>query len=133
MRVDYDKDQLAYALANALKERHEAREKAASWIREWRELRELWRTLDRAVNNLMRELAQLKEETETKRQLDEAERKLSRIYRWVEKHNQDGFIDSLTHVQNIDLCFDCLYDKLEIAERQKNRAIKHLTEMEKAK
>lgn len=28
MRVDYDKDQLAYALANALKERDEAREKA---------------------------------------------------------------------------------------------------------
>jgi hypothetical protein len=27
MRVDYDKDQLAYALANALKERDEAREK----------------------------------------------------------------------------------------------------------
>jgi hypothetical protein len=70
---------------------------------------------------------------ETKRQLDEAERKLSRIYRWVEKHNQDGFIDSLTHVQNIDLCFDSLYDKLEIAERQKNRAIKHLAEMEKTK
>ena len=28
MRIDYDKDQLAYALANALKERDEAREKA---------------------------------------------------------------------------------------------------------
>jgi len=26
MRVDYDKDQLAYALANAIKERNEARE-----------------------------------------------------------------------------------------------------------
>ena len=26
MRVDYDKDQLAYALANAIKERDEARE-----------------------------------------------------------------------------------------------------------
>ena len=31
MRVDYDKDQLAYALANALKERDEAREQAAMW------------------------------------------------------------------------------------------------------
>ena len=28
MTIDYDKDQLAYALANALKERDEAREKA---------------------------------------------------------------------------------------------------------
>lgn len=31
MRVDYDKDQLAYALANALKERDEAREALADW------------------------------------------------------------------------------------------------------
>jgi len=30
MRIDYDKDQLAYALANALKERDEAREKYAT-------------------------------------------------------------------------------------------------------
>jgi hypothetical protein len=29
--VDYDKDQLAYALANAIKERDEAREAAAKW------------------------------------------------------------------------------------------------------
>jgi hypothetical protein len=31
MRVDYDKHQLAYALANALKERDEAREALADW------------------------------------------------------------------------------------------------------
>ena len=30
MRIDYDKDQLAYALANALKERDEARGKYAT-------------------------------------------------------------------------------------------------------
>ena len=33
MRVDYDKDQLAYALANALQERDEAREIAQQLIR----------------------------------------------------------------------------------------------------
>ena len=32
MRVDYDKDQLAYALANALKERDEAREQVKELI-----------------------------------------------------------------------------------------------------
>ena len=31
MRIDYDKDQLAYALANALKERDEAREEIKEW------------------------------------------------------------------------------------------------------
>lgn len=29
--IDYDKEQLAYALANAIKERDEAREAAAKW------------------------------------------------------------------------------------------------------
>jgi hypothetical protein len=31
MTIDYDRDQLSYALANALKERDEAREEAAQW------------------------------------------------------------------------------------------------------
>ena len=34
MRIDYDKDQLAYALANALKERDEARENLADALQE---------------------------------------------------------------------------------------------------
>ena len=34
MRIDYDNDQLAYALANALKERDEAREKMADALQE---------------------------------------------------------------------------------------------------
>lgn len=36
MRIDYDKDQLAYALANALKERDEAREAILGWENKWR-------------------------------------------------------------------------------------------------
>ena len=35
MRVDYDKDQLSYALANALRERDEAREDLEHWKSEW--------------------------------------------------------------------------------------------------
>ncbi len=70
MRVDYDKDQLAYALANALKERDEAREG------------------------------------------------LSSIHRWIERNHADGFIDSLTFLQNLERVVDCWYDRIDEA-RQK--------------
>lgn len=48
------------------------------------------------------------------RELAEAQNQLSQIHRWIERHNQDGVIDSLTYPQNLDRCFDALYDKLEI-------------------
>jgi len=35
MRVDYDKDQLSYALANALKERDEARNELKIALEQW--------------------------------------------------------------------------------------------------
>jgi hypothetical protein len=35
MRVDYDKDQLAYALANALKERDEAKNELKIALEQW--------------------------------------------------------------------------------------------------
>ncbi len=44
MRVDYDKDQLAYALANALKERDEAREELRTAVQERHDFH--WQLLD---------------------------------------------------------------------------------------
>ncbi len=44
MRVDYDKDQLAYALANALKERDEAREELRTAVQERHDFH--WELLD---------------------------------------------------------------------------------------
>ncbi len=61
---------------------------------------------------------------ETKQQLEEAQNQLSQIYRWIERHNQDGFIDSLTYTQNLDRCVDALYDKLEIAEHQNKKSLR---------
>jgi hypothetical protein len=46
MRVDYDKDQLAYALANALKERGEAREALRDMLSGWRYIRKFHGDLD---------------------------------------------------------------------------------------
>lgn len=53
------------------------------------------------------------------RERDEAQNQLSQIHRWIERHNQDGVIDSLTYLQNLDRCVDALYDKLEIAIARK--------------
>lgn len=52
---------------------------------------------------------------------DEAREELSSIHRWVERHNQDGFDDKLTHRQNVDICYDLLYDRLDMAELELNR------------
>ena len=42
-----------------------------------------------------------------------AQAKLSRVYQWIERHSQDGFIDSLTHDQNLDRIADALAEKEE--------------------
>jgi DNA-binding PadR family transcriptional regulator len=47
------------------------------------------------------------------REQDEALAKLSTVYRWIEKNHSDGFIDSQTHVQNLDRIADAWYEKLE--------------------
>ncbi len=87
MTINYDRDQLSYALANALRERDE-----------WAAMCERY-----------------------KQERDEARDELSSIYRWVERHNQDGFDDKLTHRQNVDILYDLLYDRLDMAELELNR------------
>jgi hypothetical protein len=98
MRVDYDKDQLAYALANALKERDEAREKYDNLAAEHM----------LAVNKLAEER-------------DEAQKELSSIHRWIERNHPDGFIDSLTYFQNLERVTDNWYDRLDRLEIDANR------------
>jgi len=34
--------------------------------------------------------------------LEQAEKKLSSVYKWIERNHPDGFIDSETYVQNLD-------------------------------
>ena len=51
----------------------------------------------------------------------ENESKLTSIYRWIESHSQDGFIDSKSHAANLDIIFDSLYDRLEETKRENKR------------
>lgn len=50
------------------------------------------------------------------RQRDELQSELNRIYHWIERRNQDGFIDSKGHIGNLDIVWDRLCDKLDNAE-----------------
>lgn len=46
------------------------------------------------------------------RERDEALAKLSTVYRWIERNHPDGFIDSQSHLQNLDRVADAWHDKL---------------------
>jgi hypothetical protein len=46
----------------------------------------------------------------------EAEAKLSEIHRWIERNNADGFVDSLSYVQNLERITDSWYDRLDRLE-----------------
>jgi septation ring formation regulator EzrA len=53
---------------------------------------------------------------ETKRQLDEAQKEFSSIHRWIDRNQADGFIDSLTYLQNLERVTDDWYDRLDRLE-----------------
>jgi hypothetical protein len=107
MRVDYDKNQLSYALANALKERNEALEQYDTLATE--------HVL--TVNKICNER-------------DEAQKQLSSIHRWIERNHSDGFIDSLTYLQNLERVTDNWYDRLDKIERERDRALRAFNDNE---
>ncbi len=54
----------------------------------------------------------------------EAQKELSSIHRWIERNHADGFIDSLTYLQNLERVTDNWYDRLDKLERELNEARK---------
>jgi hypothetical protein len=58
------------------------------------------------------------------RERDEARKELSSIHRWIDRNHPDGFIDSLTYLQNLERVTDNWYDRLERVERERDGARK---------
>jgi hypothetical protein len=56
------------------------------------------------------------------RERDEAQKELSSIYAWIERNHPDGFIDSLTYLQNLEQVTDNWHDRLDIVERERDEA-----------
>jgi hypothetical protein len=48
--------------------------------------------------------------------VNEAQKELSSIHRWIERNHPDGFIDSLTYFQNLDRITENWYDRLDRLE-----------------
>lgn len=59
---------------------------------------------------------------------DEAQNKLSQIYRWIERNHADGFIDSLTFLQNFERVTDCWHDRIDRIEMDARRFVKERDE-----
>jgi transcriptional regulator with XRE-family HTH domain len=56
--------------------------------------------------------------------VNETQKELSSIHRWIERNHADGFIDSLTYLQNLERVTDCWYDRLDKIERERDEARK---------
>jgi len=48
--------------------------------------------------------------------VNEAQKELSSIHRWIDRNQADGFIDSLTYLQNLNRVTDDWYDRLDRLE-----------------
>lgn len=66
------------------------------------------------------------------RERDEALAKLSTVYRWIERNHSDGFIDSQSHLENLDRVADAWHDKLEDMQRELSKTRDQLKAMREA-
>jgi hypothetical protein len=56
------------------------------------------------------------------RERDEALAKLSAVFQWINRNHPDGFIDSLTHLQNLERVSDVQHDRFDRLERERDLA-----------
>jgi hypothetical protein len=66
------------------------------------------------------------------RERDEAFAKASTVYRWIERNHPDGFIDSQSHLENLDRVADAWHDKLEDMQRELGKTRDQLKAMREA-
>ena len=59
---------------------------------------------------------------------DETQKEFSSIHRWIERNHADGFIDSLTYLQNLERVTDSWYDRIDAIETDARRFVKERDE-----
>jgi chromosome segregation ATPase len=64
--------------------------------------------------------------------IEEAQKKLSSIHRWINKNHADGFIDSLTYLQNLERVTDSWYDRIDGIEADARRFVRERDEAREA-
>jgi len=91
----------------------------------WRHARDFERDRDEAITRRMETIMQC-ELYEQER--DEARKELSSIHRWIERNHADGFIDSLTYLQNLERVTDNWYDRIDAIEKDSKRFVRERDE-----
>jgi hypothetical protein len=61
--------------------------------------------------------------------VNEAQKELSSIHRWIDKNHADGFIDSLTYFQNLERVTNNWYDRLDRLEVDAKRFVRERDEV----
>jgi hypothetical protein len=104
---------------NAIRERDEARE-------EWYSLQDAFEDSCDKIEKLERERDEAREVASglaiQEERVEEAQKELSSIHRWIERNHPDGFIDSMTFHQNLERVTDRWYERLERVERERDEA-----------
>jgi hypothetical protein len=62
--------------------------------------------------------------------VNEAQKELSSIHRWIDKNHADGFIDSLTYLQNLERVVDNWYDRIDAIEADARRFVRERDEIQ---
>jgi septation ring formation regulator EzrA len=63
------------------------------------------------------------------RERDEALAKLTHVHRWIERNHPDGYIDSQSHLQNLERVTEHIHDKMDKLERERDEAEQQLKTM----
>jgi len=86
-----------------------------------------------AIKNIIRERDEAREVASglavQEERVEEAQKELSSIHRWIERNHPDGFIDSMTYHQNLERVGDRWYDQLDRVKRERNDYLDRLNEI----
>jgi len=86
-----------------------------------------------AIKNIIRERDEAREVASglavQEKRVEEAQKELSSIHRWIERNHPDGFIDSMTYHQNLERVGDRWYDQLDRVKRERNDYLDRLNEI----
>ena len=84
------------------------------------------------LNELLRERDEAREVASglsiQEERVNEAQKELSSIHRWIERNHPDGFIDSLTYFQNLDRITENWYDRIDAIEADARRFVRERDE-----
>lgn len=136
---DFDAPWLYYVNADFARKLERERDEAREELQQWKMLCAWGGTpehIDQFIKGQQSRIHQAQDIEETceqlERDLNEALAKLSTVYRWIERNHSDGFIDSQSHLQNLDRVADAWHDKLEDMQRELGKTRDQLEAMREA-